>query len=50
MKEENAPFMISVHCMNRHTNFEIQTFYKMGIGEKLKTLCYKVCMHISLTV
>jgi hypothetical protein len=38
MKEENAPFMIGVHCMNHHTNFEIQTFYKMGIVEKIENI------------
>jgi len=31
LKEQDAPFIISVHCMNHCTNMVVQTFYKLGI-------------------
>ncbi len=31
LKEQDASFMISVHCMNHCTNMVVQTFYKLGI-------------------
>lgn len=29
LKEQNAPFMINVHCMNHLTNLAMQTFFKL---------------------
>ncbi len=36
LKEENAPFMISVHYMSNHINLIVQTLCKMGIVRKIK--------------
>jgi hypothetical protein len=38
LKEENAPFMITVYCMSHHTNFGVQTFSKMGIVKKIENI------------
>ncbi len=36
LKEENAPFMISVHYMSHHINLVVQTLSKMGIVRKIE--------------
>jgi hypothetical protein len=36
LKDQYAPFMIDVHCMNHHTSLTIQTFLKSCIVGKIK--------------
>jgi hypothetical protein len=38
MKEENAPFMIGVHCMSHYTNLIVQTLFRMGIVKKVENV------------
>ncbi len=37
-KEDNAPVMISVHCISHHTYLTIQFFFKMGIVKKIENV------------
>jgi hypothetical protein len=38
LKEDNAPFMISVHYISHYTNLIIQTLFKMCIVRKIEDL------------
>jgi hypothetical protein len=38
LKNQNAPFMIGVYCMNHHTNLAMQTFSKLAIVRKIEDL------------
>jgi len=47
LKEQDAPFIISVHCMNHCTNMVVQTFYKLGIVWKIEVMLQSLCVYFS---
>jgi len=47
LKEENAPFMIGVHCMSHGTNLAVQTLFKMGIVRKIEDVLQSLYTYFS---
>jgi len=47
LKDQNAPFMIDVHCMNYHSNLMVQTFSKLGIVGKIESMLQNLYVYFS---
>jgi hypothetical protein len=47
LKKQDAPIIISVHCMNHWTNMVVQTFYKLGIVWKIEVVLQSLYVYFS---
>jgi hypothetical protein len=48
LKNQNAPFMIDVHCMNYHINLMVQTFSKLSIVGKIVSMLQNLYAYFSI--
>jgi hypothetical protein len=49
LKNQNAPFVIFVYCMNYYINLIVQTFFKLGTMRKIEWKCNKKNLCIILS-
>jgi hypothetical protein len=47
LKDQNAPFLINVHCMNHYINLVVQTLSKLSIVGQTKDVLKFVCIFFS---
>jgi hypothetical protein len=49
LKDQEAPFMLGVHCMAHRTNLEVEPLFNLHVVSKLVTFCQALYNYFSMS-